>query len=602
MEGETRMSRWQAILGASVLVLAISGPAWAWPEERRAEFKFTCKEVQVPMRDGVKLAADLYLPDGPGPFGVIIERTPYNKNNCKFSQAPYFAERGFAVLIQDVRGRFRSPGIFYQYIDEGWGKKQDGYDTIEWAGTQPWSNGKVGTMGLSYTCFNQNMTAVTQPPHLKAMFCADSASNWYVDHRYPGGVLHMAGMDWFLTQGEAAKPILENTPGQTGYKGAEDSWTDWHHRRVERRQGFWESWLGPNMADHLSHTTYDDYWKQFAPDEHVDKFNVPVYYMSGWYDRYPHSVTKMFNLIREKGGSPLARQSVKLVIGPWVHGGELVMHRKVGDLDFGPEAAMGYAALRVRWFDYHLRGVDNGIMKEPPVRIFVMGDNRWREENEWPLKRAVQTKFYFRADRGGSIGSLNDGALSKQPPAGEKPDVFDDDPRNPVESIGGDLFVEPMGPRDHRPADEKSLTFTTSPLDGDMEISGPSSAELYVSSSADDTDFLVTLIDVHPDGYSQILREAVLRASRRESLERPTPISPGKVYKLTVPIHPVSNVFKKGHRLRLAVSSTSFPKYMPNHNKFAENNEEAPWVTARNTIYHDAKRPSALVVPVVTGK
>ncbi len=575
----------------------------SWPEERPAQNQFTCKEVQVPMRDGLKLAADLYLPEGAGPFPVIIERTPYNKNNCNFRQAPYFAARGFAVLIQDVRGRFRSPGDFYQYRDEGWGRRQDGYDTIEWAGTQPWSTGKVGTMGLSYTCFNQNMTAVTQPPHLKAMFCADSASNWYIDHRYPGGALHMAGMDWFFTQGEAAKPIQENMPDQGGYKGNGDSWMNWHRRRIERSQGFWESWQSDNMADHFSQTTYNAYWKQFAPDEHVDKFQVPAYYMSGWYDRYPHSVTKMYNLIKQKGGTQLARDSVRLVIGPWLHGGELVMNRKIGDLDFGPEAEMGYAALRLRWFDYQLRGIDNGIMKDPPVKIFVMGTNQWRGENEWPIKRAVQTKFYLRAERSGSIESVNDGSLSKQAPTtAEKADTYRYDPKNPTPTIGGDLFVEPMGARDHRPSDALSLTFTTPIFTEDTEISGPSSADLFISSTGDDTDFVVTLIDVHPNGYAQILRESIQRASRRESLEAPTPIVPKRVYKLTVAIHPISNSFLKGHRLRLTVASSSFPKYMPSHNQFMQNNEDAPWNEALNTVYHDPQRPSVLTVPVIPSK
>ena len=577
--------------------------AQSWPEEYPVRNKFTCKEVQVPMRDGLKLAADLYLPEGAGPFPVIIERTPYNKNNCRFTQGVYFAERGYAVLIQDVRGRFRSPGAFYQYRDEGWGRRQDGYDTIEWAGTQPWSTGKVGTMGLSYTCFNQNMTAVTQPPHLKAMFCADSASNWYVDHRYPGGVLHMAGMDWFFTQGEAAKPIQENMPDQGGYKGDGDSWMNWHRRRIERSQGFWESWQSDNMADHFSHTTYDAYWKQFAPDEHVEKFQVPVYYMSGWYDRYPHSVTKMYNLLKQKGGTQAAREGVRLVIGPWLHGGGLVMDRKVGDLDFGAEAEMGYAALRLKWFDHQLKGLDNGIMKEPPVKIFVMGLNKWRGENEWPLKRAVPTKYYLRAEKSGSITSVNDGTLDRQAPgAGEKSDTYRYDPKSPTPTIGGDMFVEPMGPRDHRPSDTTSLTFTTTAFDEPVEISGPSTVELFVSSTADDTDFAVTLIDVHPNGYAQTLRESIQRASRRESLESPTPIVPKRVYKLTIPVHPISNQFQKGHRLRLTIASSSFPKYMPSHNQFMQNNEDAPWNEALNTVYHDAQRPSALTVPVIPAK
>lgn len=276
------------------------------------------------------------------------------------------------------------------------------------------------------------------------------------------------------------------------------------------------------------------------------------------------------------------------------------MDRVIGDLDFGPEAAIGYAALRVRWFDYHLLGIDNGIMTEPPVRIFVMGSNKMRDENEWPIARAVPTKFYLRSSRSGTIDSLNDGTLSWQtPPAGDQPDVYQYDPRDPVLSIGGDLLIEPRGARDHRPADRRSLTFTTAPLAEDLEITGPSMLELHVSSTADDTDFTAALIDVHPDGYAQILRQNILRASRRESLENPSPIEPGKVYKLEIPIYPISNVFLKGHRLRLTVTSSSFPKWLPNHNKFMLNNEDAPYVAATNTVYHDASRASVLTVPVI---
>lgn len=575
------------IVCAISIVLVTASFARAWPVERPADHKFTCKEVDVPTRDGLKLKADLYLPDGPGPFPVLVERTPYNKRSCKYAQAIYFSERGYAVLIEDVRGRFRSPGEFTHFLDEGWGQRQDGYDTVEWAGTQSWSDGKVGTTGLSYTCFNQNLTAVTQPPHLKAMFCADSASNWYKDLTYSGGALQQSSLDWQLNRfGE------EKTPQE---------WEEWNHRRIEKHLSYWAAWQPPRLLEYLEHPLYDQWWRNgFAPDEHIEKFTVPVYYMSGWYDRFPHSVTKMFNDIRQRGGSKLARESVKLVIGPWLHGGgPLVMPRVIGDADFGPEAAMQYTALQVRWFDYHLRGVDNGIMKTPPVRIFVMGVNKMRDENEWPIARAVETRYYLSSAHSGTIDSLNDGTLSRQPPADDAADKYEYDPKNPAPSIGGDLFTEPMGPRDHRPADRRSLTFTTAPLPEDMEISGPGSAELYVSSTADDTDFVVTLVDVHPDGYAQILRQNILRASRRESLEKPAPIVPGKVYQLTIPIFPISNVFLKGHRLRLTVSSSSFPRYLPNHNKFSLNNEDAPYLTATNKLYHDGQRPSALVVPVV---
>ncbi len=576
------------VIAAAVL---FCGLAFAWPEERPAEYKFTCSEVEIPVRDGLKLKADLYLPQGSGPWPVIVERTPYNKRDCKYVQAPYFAERGFAVLIEDVRGRNRSPGDFNHFFDEGWGERKDGYDTVEWAGTQPWSTGKVGTMGLSYTCFNQNLMVVTQPPHLKAIFCADSASNWYKDMVYPGGVLYQGTVSWQFDRFAELRS---------------EDWANWHRRRIDTHQSYWQAWESPRMADYFSHTLYDDYWRKLAPDEHVDKIIVPAYYMSGWYDRYPLSATKMFNLIREKGGSDLARKSVKLIIGPWLHGGApIVRDRVIGETDFGPEAAVAYAALRVRWFDYHLRGIDNGIMKESPVRIFVMGTNKIREENEWPLARAVQTKFYLNASHSGSVESLNDGSLSNQiSPPSEKADVYEYDPKNPLPSIGGDLFIEPKGVRDHRPVDQKSLTFTTSPFTEDTEITGLPSVELYASSTANDTDFVVTLVDVRPGGYAAYLRQNILRASRRESLEKPTPITPGKIYKITIPMFPISNVFLKGHRLRLTISSSSLPRYLPGHNKFMLNSEEdtAAWIVAKNKIYHDAQHPSALIAPVVPQK
>jgi len=586
-----------------IAVIVLAQVAFAWPDERPAENQYTCKEVKVPMRDGTELATDLYLPDTRGPFPVLIERTPYNKGACKNVQAQYFAERGYAVLVQDVRGRFHSPGEFYNFRDEGWGKNQDGYDTIEWAGQQPWSTGKVGTYGLSYSCFNQNMTAVTQPPHLKAMFCADSAASWFT-HRYEGGALGSNGLDWEVDNNEAAKPILMHRPEPAQGMEEVQDWLDWNTRRIEHGLGMWESWMSPILADFTAHTTYDDYWRQYAPVEHAEKFTVPVFYMSGWYDRYPEEVTTMFNAIRTRSASPAARQSVRLMIGPWLHGGgSLVRARQIGDTDFGPDAAVHYAALRVRWFDYHLKGIDNGIMKEGPVWVFVMGPNKWREEKEFPIARAVPTKFYLQSAKSGSIQSLNDGTLSRQmPPRNEPADTYNYDARIPTPSIGGDLFIQPMGVRDHRPADQKSLTFTTEPFTDDVEITGPGTAELYVSSTADDTDFVTTLIDVRPDGYAAILRQNILRASRRESTSKPTPIKPGQIYKLTIPIYPVSDVFGKGHRLRLTVSSSSFPRWMPSHNKFNLNSEEAPYVAARNTIYHDAQRPSVLTVPVIPAR
>lgn len=572
----------------------------SWPATGLAQ-SFTCQELMVPMRDGVKLATDVYVPahQGPGPFPVVIERTPYNKGACGNDSARYFARRGYVAIVQDERGRYHSEGEYYWLRDEGWGKRRDGYDTIEWAAAQPWSNGKVGTMGLSFTCLNQYLTAPTRPPHLLAMFCADSASNVYKDLTYAGGALHMIMPTWLLTQGEMARPLPINVPGRPrGYLGTPEAWLGWYTRKQQAGRRFGESMISDMLSDMLAHPYYDDYWRPLAIDEHWGEIDVPIFHYSGWYDRYPHSAVKQFNGIRKLGG-PHAHNSQKLLIGPWTHGAGEVTNRVVGDLDFGPEAAIDYNALRLRWFDYHLKGIDNGIMKEPPVRLFIMGANTWRDERAFPLARAVPTEFFFHQGASGSIDSLNDGRLSRERPGEEQPDTFRYDPMKPVSSIGADLFIEPMGARDDRPADRLSLTYTTAPLDEDTEVTGLPKVELMASSSAVDTDWVVALTDVYPDGYSQILRQNILRARYRDGDEKPVLLTPGKIYPFTIEMYPVSNLFKKGHRIRLTVTSSSFPKWYPNGNTGKELDQDRPGVVATNTVYHDAQRPSRVVLPIV---
>ena len=562
---------------------------------------FECEEVMVPMRDGTRLATDVYMPlgQGDGPFPVVLERTPYNKGACEHRFAPYFAQRGYVAIVQDERGRYDSEGEYYWLRDQGWGEHRDGYDSIEWAGTQPWSSGKVGTMGLSFTCFNQYLTAPTRPPHLAAMFCAHSASNAYKDLYWAGGALHMIMPTWLLTQNEMVQPVPLHDPGRRGgYVGGDEAWRRWHERRLETRTPMSDSMITTMMTDMIDNPYYNDYWRQFAVDEHWGEIDVPIFHYASWYDRYPHSQVAHFNGIRAEGG-PRARDSQKLFIGPWLHGAGLVTARRIGDLDFGPEAAIDYNALRLRWFDHHLKGIDNGIMEEPAVRLFIMGANTWRDEHEYPLAREVATDWFFRADRSGSIDSLNDGTLSREPPGDEPPDTYSYDPRDPVPSIGGDLFVEPNGARDHRPADRRSLTFTTPVLDSEVEVTGLPRVEFYAASSAVDTDWVVALTDVHPDGYSQTLRQNILRARYREGDEAPVLMTPGEVYRFVIEMYPVSNLFRAGHRIRLTLSSSSFPKWYPNGNTGREMDEDLPVIVAENTIYHDAARPSKVVLPIV---
>ncbi|MEX2570951.1 MAG: CocE/NonD family hydrolase [Gemmatimonadota bacterium] len=563
----------------------------------------------IPMRDGIRLAADVYKPSqGAGPFPVIVERTPYGKRDCEHSAAQYYARRGYVTIIQDERGRYRSEGIYYWWRDHGgftedadeWGANYDGYDTIEWAGTQSWSTGKVGTMGLSMGCFNQYMTAPTAPPHLTAMFCTQAAGNAYKDLFYQGGALHMIMPTWLLTRNEMARPFRVNFPGRGGYVGGHDVWNEWYREKQLGNLDMGASMVSNLLEDMMANPHYNDYWKQFAVDEHMDKIDVPIMHFGSWYDRYSRPQLTMFNGVREQGG-PNARNAQNIVYGPWTHGAGEVMNRVVGDLDFGPEAALDYNALRLRWFDYHLKGIDNGFGSEPPVRIFVMGENRWRFENEFPLARAQHRDYYFRAGPSGSIESLNDGLLSSDAPDGDDRGSvsYEYDPMNPVPTIGGDFFNQPAGARDHRPADRLSLTFTTPPLQEDTEITGLPIVEFYASSSAVDTDWVVAISDVHPSGYSQILRQNLLRASHRDGHEEPRPLNPGEIEAYRMELYPISNLFGEGHRIRVTITSSSFPKWFPNGNQFETDDRDSTGVVATNTIFFDRDRPSRITLPII---
>lgn len=560
---------------------------------------FECREVMAPMRDGVRLATDVYLPQGqgPGPFPVVIERTPYDKGDCQNGAAQYFSSRGYVAMVQDERGRHRSEGIYYWLRDQAWGERRDGYDTIEWAAEQPYSNGKVGTMGLSFTCANQFLTAPTRPPHLVAMFCAEYSANSYKDVFWPGGALHMVLPTWLLTQSEMVKPLVENVPGHRGYLGTRDSWMGWYDSQQESGKSFTASMFSEMYNDLIGNPYYNDYWRAIAVDEHWQEIDVPIYHLGGWYDRHIHGTVHHFNGIKERGG-PHAKNAQKLIVGPWTHGGGRTEDPRTGDILF-PGSAIDYNALRIRWFDYHLKGIDNGIMEEAPVRIFVMGENVWRDEQEFPLARQEETTWYLSGGSSGSIDSLNDGTLATKAPTGDGRDSYQYDPAHPAPTIGGDLFVKPDGAQDHRPADRVSLTYTTPPLEADLEVTGFPRVELYASSSAVDTDWVVTVNDVHPSGYSQHLRQALLRARYREGDEKPVLMQPGEVYLFTIELPPFSNLFKKGHRLRLTVTSSSFPKWYPNGNTGKELDEDRPGIIATNTIYRDTDHPSRLILPVI---
>ncbi|MBI3990470.1 MAG: CocE/NonD family hydrolase, partial [candidate division NC10 bacterium] len=398
------------------------------------------KNVMIPMRDGVRLAADLYLPKGTGPFPVIVERTPYDKTgpvSAAASNPTYYAARGYAVVVQDVRGRYASEGAFYPFQTDA----QDGYDTVEWAAVQPWSNGKICTIGGSYTGMTQYLLAPTRPPHLVCMFVREAVSDLQEEWVHPGGAFLLAlNQAWALTF--MAPDQVKRLP-----QADRDRLT----AELEKLRPQWNrtyTFLPLNEVpvlkelrwyqDWLTHPTDDPYWWPFAIVRQHDQIDVPIYHLGGWYDIFQRGTLVNFSGITQRGRTEQARRSQKLLMGPWVHGPRNVGKTQVGDVDFGPQAETDFYGLMLRWFDYWLKGIENGIMEEPPVKLFVMGENVWRFEHEWPLARTKYTNYYLRSGPSDSTYSLNDGSLSLDAPVEtERSDTYIYDPRTPTPTIGG---------------------------------------------------------------------------------------------------------------------------------------------------------------------
>lgn len=543
--------------------------------------------VQVRMRDGVELAADLYLPNGAGPFPTLVTKTPYPRENVT-TPAQYFAANGYAVLVVSQRGRFGSGGIFYQRRNEGWLEHKDGYDTIEWAAQQPWSTGNICTFGGSSGAQWQLTTAPTRPPHLRAMYCA-VAANHRNGGRVERGVHTYGALTWHDIQNAFPRPLRT----RDDYV----AWlADWQRSQLPLLMTF----IHPEIVDQFVHTAYDDYWRDSDPATRYEDVEVPVFHVGGWYDYFVRATLQSFTGIRARARSDEARQGQKLIIGPWVHSGAVAPETDTAK--FGPDAQVNDPmALRLRWFDHWLKGIDTGISDAPPVRVYLMGAERWLESDSWPLPRTRYVTYYLQAGRGRPRHSLNDGWLSPEAPGSDAPDEYVHDPYDPLPSIGGHGGlggIWPAGPADHRPAESRSLTFTTDVLQEDLEVIGEVRARFFASSSAVDTDFVLTLSDVYPNGYSAVLRQNAVRARYRLSEETESLLTPNQVYEFNLSMDAVANLFKAGHRLRLTIASSSFPAFLPNPGTEGPLHLATKAVAAHNAVYHDSSHPSALELPV----
>lgn len=577
---------------------------WQDPPVRFREVEVE-RNVPSRMRDGVILYADVYRPKGDGPWPVLLMRHPYDKTqaeNLSYAQPTWYARYGYMVVVQDCRGRWASEGEWYPFKNE----EPDSYDTIAWAAQLPGSNGQVGMYGFSYAGATQLWSAVQQPPALSVIMPGHTGADYYDGWTYRGGALHLAfTQSWSVFLALDTAHRWENYQLEGTIAGAlGNAWAN-YYIPPQYYPFISEEGLAPYYYDWLQHDTYDDYWKRWSIYPRYEQITVPALHISGWYDIFLEGALENFNGLREQAGSEHARQNQKLVIGPWYH---MPWHQQVGSIDYGDDARNCVDAVQLLWLDKHLRGESNQLDEEPNVALFVMGENKWRFENEWPPRQAKLTNFYLHSQ--GRANSLNgNGRLSQDTPDDEVPDIFTYDPGNPVLSIGGHSCcidtLTPMGAFDQRPQEYRNevLVYTSEVLTEAVEVIGTVEVTLYAASTAVDTDFTAKLVDVHPDGRAINIGEGIIRARYRESLEQPTLIEPGQVYEYKILVGSTANVFKAGHQIRLEISSSNFPTFDRNTNSGKPLVEAGPadWFVATQTVFHDNRYPSHVVLPIVSG-
>ncbi len=526
------------------------------------------EHARIPMRDGITLGAAIYRPDAPGKFPVLMLLRYFREGA---DHGDFFARRGYVVALVDSRGRGDSEGQWKSYVNE----PCDGYDAQEWLGRQTWSNGKIGTFGISYNAFTQSMAAPLGSPHLRCLFPEEGQQTNF-GHLYNDGVMQLNVVFQFglFTRGKLQTQRIPSI-------------TDPHYLQLPLISAIDKFPDVQHVKDWFEHSSYDEYWKSYGIKEKYSKITVPAYFTTGWYDNLCHESWRNFCGFREQGGSETARTGTKILVGPWKHGGS--------------RSYPGLMDLKLRWYDYWLKGIENGIDKEPPIKIFVMGANQWRDEHEWPLERTQFTNFYITSS-GKANSVAGDGCLSKTPPSKDSsPDEFVYDPEKPVYTAGGQISTLVPGPRDRQETQRRDdiLVYTSEPLDEDREVTGPVKMKLYAASDAVNTDFTATLTDVHPDGKAIHICEGIRGVTFRESLENPTFITPGQVYEYTIDMWETSMVFRKGHRIRLEISSSNFPRYARSQNTDKPLGTSAELNKARQTIFHNATYPSHLVLPLI---
>ncbi|MEQ9408254.1 MAG: CocE/NonD family hydrolase [Fuerstiella sp.] len=555
----------------------------------------------APMRDGVELKLDIFRPVDSGRFPAILQQTPYNKNG-QAARAKRFAARGYVVVNVDSRGRFESGGDWDPFSPL---HKSDGYDLVEWVAAQPWCSGRVGTYGLSYMGWTQWWTATQAPPSLKAIVPEVAPPDHFLNCPYQNGILVCWMVDWAGTMSGR----LPHSAGPGSYGGfavnREQAYRRLPYLSFDRTRNYlptdwWKKWM-------MQNTSAGDYWQKIAyqTPESYGQVRVPSLAISGWFDANFPGTPMNYLGMKQHGGTPAARQP-RMVIGPWEH--IINSRREAAGVDFGPQALIDWDGYVCRWFDFHLKEIDNGVLNDPPIHLFVMGRNEWRTATDWPLAETRFTRYYLHSN-GGANSSTGDGRLSTEPPGNEPTDSWVYDPDDPTPSAG---FTNGHidGPRDISESATRQdvLVFNTDILTEDIELIGPITAKLYAATSASDTDWMIRLSDVQPDGRALFLAEGVMRARHRDPenggafrADRLSRIDPNEPHEYTIEFwRPTGNLFTRGHRIRIEISSSYYPYYLRNLNTGEDNISLATDpVVATQTVFHDLSRPSHVVLPVI---
>ncbi|MGE5595205.1 MAG: CocE/NonD family hydrolase [Hyphomicrobiales bacterium] len=569
------------------------------------------RNVAIPMRDGTVLRADIFRPEPEGRYPVLLTRTPYNKSMAPLAygwlQPIRPASEGYVVVVQDVRGRFESEGTFRPFFQE----LDDGFDTVEWAARQPWSNGRVGMYGISYLGATQWLAAAAQAPNLQCIFPSLTGSDFYDGWTYQGGAFELGfNLTWtavLLALADVPRANLEPAQLQElmgGLAGVVfNHWPAIRHLPIRELPAFAHEVVAPYYREWLDHPTRDDYWGPITIEAAHPRIAVPAYNLGGWFDLFIRGTLRNFSGMKREGATDLARHGQKLIVGPWFHGAQLTA--AAGQTVFGQSAQVLLEDLHLHWFNRWLRDDDNGIDREPAARVFTMGTNQWSDYSDWPPPEAQITPYFLHSN-GAAATARGDGVLALEPPAAERPDHFVYDPLNPCPTVGGPLFPYPLdvprGQFDQRPVEERPdvLCYTTPPLDRDVEVTGPVEVHLWAASTAKDTDFTAKLVDVAPDGTALNLCDGIMRARYHAGYDRVELLTPGQPVELRIDLAGTSNVFRRGHRIRLEISSSNFPRFDRNTNTGNTIATDRDSCVAMNTVFHDRARPSAVYLPVVS--